>query len=88
MVYVFMIGNECDRSVSIHFIVSILCLFRMKKILPEEYDIAPRSWVLPAEYSALCKYMSEHKTRRRRSTYIIKPPNASMGNGYENKCDK
>lgn len=55
-----------------------LSLNRMKEMHAVEYDILPQTWVLPHEYRAFIK---DTRKRRNSKTYIIKPPNSSMGNG-------
>lgn len=54
---------------------------KMKHIRSDEYNIIPMTWILPAEHGALSHFMSRLKRRQRAKTFIIKPPNSSMGNG-------
>lgn len=60
--------------------INVLC-FRIKRIRKEEYNILPRTWVLPSEYGVLSHFMKDLKRRRRLKTFIVKPPNGAMGNG-------
>ncbi len=53
----------------------------MKSVQTEEYNIVPRTWILPSEYISLSNYMKDLKRKRKNKTFIIKPPNSSMGNG-------
>ncbi|KAL2100579.1 hypothetical protein ACEWY4_002340 [Coilia grayii] len=50
---------------------------RMFKRFPKDYNIFPRTWVLPADYSDLQAY----SRCRRHRTYICKPDSASQGRG-------
>jgi len=50
---------------------------RMQKLFPKEYNICPRSWCLPADYS---EFMGYHRTKKNK-TYIIKPDNSCQGKG-------
>lgn len=49
-------------------------LNRMLKVFPEEYNIFPKTWSLPSNYSEALNYSLKHKHK----TYIIKP--AAAGN--------
>jgi len=68
-------------------------LQKMRRMHKEEYHFAPYTWVLPGEYNALCCHIRELKRRRRHRTFIIKPHNGAMGNGWAshtpslNVCD-
>ncbi|XP_063680339.1 tubulin polyglutamylase ttll6-like isoform X14 [Bolinopsis microptera] len=50
---------------------------RMQKLFPKEYNICPRSWCLPADYS---EFMTYHRSKKNK-TYIIKPDNSCQGKG-------
>lgn len=50
---------------------------RMQKLFPKEYNICPRSWCLPADYS---EFMGYHRSKKNK-TYIIKPDNSCQGKG-------
>ncbi|XP_029814616.1 guanosine-3',5'-bis(diphosphate) 3'-pyrophosphohydrolase MESH1 [Manacus vitellinus] len=52
-------------------------LNRMLRLFPEEYNIFPRTWCLPADYGDFHAYRSMRKTR----TFICKPDNSCQGKG-------
>ena len=62
-------------------VYNCLLVIRIKSLQKEEYDIVPKTWVLPSDYGALSSYVKEMKRRGRNRTYIVKPHNSSMGNG-------
>eukprot|EP00002_Diphylleia_rotans_P023611 TRINITY_DN4646_c0_g2_i5.p1 TRINITY_DN4646_c0_g2~~TRINITY_DN4646_c0_g2_i5.p1 ORF type:complete len:914 (-),score=170.44 TRINITY_DN4646_c0_g2_i5:137-2878(-) len=52
-------------------------LRRMEKFFPEEYNITPKTWILPQELGEFKKVLLKKKKR----TYIIKPDAGSQGKG-------
>uniref|UniRef100_A0A8C5DG34 Tubulin tyrosine ligase-like family, member 6 n=1 Tax=Gouania willdenowi TaxID=441366 RepID=A0A8C5DG34_GOUWI len=50
---------------------------RMLKLFPKEYNIFPRTWCLPADYSDFQAYTRAKKNR----TYICKPETGCQGKG-------
>eukprot|EP00002_Diphylleia_rotans_P007905 TRINITY_DN1756_c0_g1_i10.p1 TRINITY_DN1756_c0_g1~~TRINITY_DN1756_c0_g1_i10.p1 ORF type:complete len:1011 (-),score=204.59 TRINITY_DN1756_c0_g1_i10:395-3427(-) len=52
-------------------------LRRMQKAFPEEYDITPKTWILPQEMTQFKKALSKKKKR----VYIIKPDAGAQGKG-------
>ncbi|NXT75507.1 TTL13 polyglutamylase, partial [Zapornia atra] len=66
-------------------------LNRMLRLFPEEYNIFPHTWCLPADYGAFQAYRRQRKI----VTFICKPHNCCQGRGIfitrnpkEIKCDK
>ena len=59
----------------------------MAKLFPEEYNFVPKTWILPGELSHLQQYARDMKKRKKNRTYIIKPANGAMGNGYARVSD-
>ena len=55
---------------------------RMAKAHPDDYAFVPRTWILPSEYSQLQAYAKEIKKKKKSRTFIVKPANGAMGNGY------
>uniref|UniRef100_A0A1I8HL04 Tubulin polyglutamylase ttll6 n=1 Tax=Macrostomum lignano TaxID=282301 RepID=A0A1I8HL04_9PLAT len=53
-------------------------LARMRKLFPKEYNFAPRTWVLPADYGDFQAYARANKKHR---TYIVKPDAGCQGKG-------
>jgi hypothetical protein len=57
-------------------------LAKMETVAPEEYNFAPKSWVVPANASAFkrhCGVARRHTTEP--PMYIVKPVNSAMGRG-------
>ncbi|KAK9530018.1 hypothetical protein VZT92_011556 [Zoarces viviparus] len=50
---------------------------RMLKLFPRDYNIFPRTWCLPADYSDFQAYTRANKSK----TYICKPDTGCQGNG-------
>ncbi|KAK6470150.1 tubulin polyglutamylase ttll6-like [Huso huso] len=50
---------------------------RMRKLFPKEYNIFPRTWCLPADYSDFSAYSRAKKHK----TYICKPDSGCQGRG-------
>uniref|UniRef100_A0A1I8HYV3 Tubulin--tyrosine ligase-like protein 9 n=1 Tax=Macrostomum lignano TaxID=282301 RepID=A0A1I8HYV3_9PLAT len=60
-------------------------LSRMRRLFPKEFNIAPRTWVLPADYADLQAYARSRKHR----TYILKPDAGCQGRGiWFTRCVK
>ncbi|KAI7792587.1 tubulin polyglutamylase ttll6 [Triplophysa rosa] len=58
---------------------------RMLKLFPKEYNILPRTWCLPADYSDFLAYTRAKKHK----TYICKPDSGCQGRGiYLTKSSK
>ncbi|XP_055032964.2 tubulin polyglutamylase ttll6 isoform X1 [Misgurnus anguillicaudatus] len=58
---------------------------RMLKLFPKEYNIFPRTWCLPADYSDFLAYTRAKKHK----TYICKPDSGCQGRGiYLTKSSK
>jgi tubulin polyglutamylase TTLL7 len=53
----------------------------MKKFFPDDYDFVPGSWILPAGYASLRSAILANQHKKKRKTYIVKPPNSSQGQG-------
>eukprot|EP00117_Sycon_ciliatum_P018810 scpid36550/ scgid1439/ Tubulin polyglutamylase TTLL6; Tubulin--tyrosine ligase-like protein 6 len=54
-------------------------MMRMHRQFPEDYNIAPMSWTLPADYGDFIAFSS--KSKNRGVSYIAKPDNSSQGKG-------
>lgn len=52
-------------------------LNRMLKQFPDSYQIFPKTWCFPADYSEAIKYADRHP----RKTYILKPYHGAQGHG-------
>uniref|UniRef100_A0A5K3F6D2 SAM domain-containing protein n=1 Tax=Mesocestoides corti TaxID=53468 RepID=A0A5K3F6D2_MESCO len=50
---------------------------RMLKLFPKEYNIFPKTWILPADWGDLQQYARQKKNR----TYILKPDTGCQGKG-------
>ncbi|CAF4014313.1 unnamed protein product [Rotaria sp. Silwood2] len=53
---------------------------RLSICAPEEYNFAPKTWILPKEYNLWYSYASNN-SKKDPSIYIVKPINAAMGQG-------
>lgn len=56
-------------------------MHRMHILNKEEYNFAPRTWVLPADYGSLAFHMRDCKRKQIRKTLIVKPHNGARGKG-------
>ena len=58
-------------------------LNRMQRVLPDEYNFFPQTWLLPAEYGDFKKQFPEGLKRRKntRKTFIAKPEASCQGKG-------
>ena len=63
-------------------------LCRMSRILPDEFGFVPKTWIFPSEYSAFQTYTRELKKKKKSKTFIVKPANGAMGNGYVHERPK
>ncbi|CAF1350883.1 unnamed protein product [Adineta ricciae] len=59
---------------------------KLSRVLPDEYNYTPRTWVLPNEYNAWYSYASS-KPKSDSIAYILKPNNGAMGHGIQVCCD-
>ena len=59
-----------------------LLIHRMAKAFPEDYNFVPKTWILPGEFGQFQQYAKELKKKKKARTYIVKPSNGAMGNGY------
>ena len=53
---------------------------RLSRILPNEYNFTPKTWILPNEYNIWYSYAS-NKPKKDPCAYIVKPNNGAMGHG-------
>lgn len=55
----------------------------MARAFPLEYNFVPKTWILPSDYVSFQAYAhSTKKNQKRSKTFIMKPANGAMGNGY------
>ncbi|CAF3646526.1 unnamed protein product [Adineta steineri] len=59
---------------------------KLSRILPDEYNYTPRTWILPNEYNIWYSYASS-KSKKDPPAYILKPNNGAMGHGIQVCCD-
>jgi len=52
-------------------------LTRMQKVLPDDFNFFPKTWILPGDSNDLKQQFSMKKTK----TFIIKPVNLCQGKG-------
>jgi len=58
-------------------------MLKMYKVLPQEFDFVPKSWIMPTEYSQLLSHSIDMKKAKLSRTYILKPSNGAMGHGIK-----
>ena len=58
----------------------------MSKAHPEEFNFVPKTWIFPSEYSSFMNYARELKKKKKTKTFIVKPSNGAMGNGWVMSC--
>ena len=54
-------------------------LSKMKRFFPEDYNFAPRTWLLPNQYEEFKRYADLSKNRNK--YYICKPEGSCQGRG-------
>ena len=58
-------------------------ILKICKVLPQEFDFVPKTWIMPGDYSSLLSYANEMKKYQQKKTYIMKPSNGAMGHGIK-----
>jgi hypothetical protein len=58
-------------------------MLKMYKVLPQEFDFVPKSWIMPSEYSQLLSHSIDMKKAKQSRTFILKPSNGAMGHGIK-----
>lgn len=58
-------------------------ILKICKVLPQEFDFVPKTWIMPGDYSNLLTYTNEMKKVQQKKTYIMKPSNGAMGHGIK-----
>jgi tubulin polyglutamylase TTLL7 len=56
-------------------------MLKIYKLMPQDFDFVPKSWIMPNEYSSLVAYAFDMKKMQQKRTYIMKPSNGAMGHG-------
>lgn len=56
---------------------------KLSKLLPDEFDFTPQTWILPNDYMYLRSYASDMKKLNKNKTFILKPSNAACGHGIK-----
>jgi tubulin polyglutamylase TTLL7 len=54
---------------------------KMQKLMPQEFDFLPKTWIMPNDYSSLLAYAIDMKKFGQKRTFIMKPSNGAMGHG-------
>src|SRR5690606_28865994 len=64
---------------------NLLCknISKMRKVLPNEYNFSPRTWLLPQQYEELRSHVhsSEERSKKQKTVYIVKPEASCQGRG-------
>lgn len=58
-------------------------ILKICKVLPQDFDFVPKTWIMPTDYSNLLSYSIEMKKMQQKRTYIMKPANGAMGHGIK-----
>ncbi|XP_059175710.1 tubulin polyglutamylase TTLL7-like [Physella acuta] len=56
-------------------------MMKMSKVMPDEFNFVPKTWILPTDYTVLQNYAKEMKLKKKSKTYIVKPANGAQGHG-------
>ncbi len=77
-----LLAKNFDKYISFNIICFslIFIIYRLSRILPDEYNFTPRTWILPNEYNTWYSYAS-NKPKKDVYAYILKPNNGAMGHG-------
>ena len=52
-------------------------MLKMYKVLPQEFDFVPKTWLMPSDYTSLATYAIEMKKIQQKKTFIMKPSNGA-----------
>lgn len=58
-------------------------MLKMYKVMPQEFDFVPKTWVMPTEFSSFVAHAVDAKKTQQKKTYIMKPSNGAMGHGIK-----
>ena len=58
-------------------------ILKICKVMPQDFDFVPKTWIMPTDYSSLLTYSIEMKKMNQKRTYIMKPANGAMGHGIK-----
>jgi len=56
-------------------------ILKICKVMPQDFDFVPKTWIMPTDYSSLLTYAIDMKKMNQKRTYIMKPANGAMGHG-------
>ncbi|KAH9492090.1 Tubulin polyglutamylase ttll7 [Bulinus truncatus] len=56
-------------------------MLKMSKVMPDDFNFVPKTWILPTDYTLLQNYAKDMKMRRKSKTFIVKPSNGAQGHG-------
>ena len=58
-------------------------ILKICKVMPQDFDFVPKTWIMPTDYSSLLTYAIDMKKMNQKRTYIMKPANGAMGHGIK-----
>ena len=58
-------------------------ILKICKVLPQDFDFVPKTWIMPTDYSSLLTYAIDMKKMQQKRTFIMKPANGAMGHGIK-----
>jgi hypothetical protein len=67
--------SEISRKDALARNISKLC-----RLMPNEYNFMPQTWILPNDYVYLCTYATDCKRAHQKKTFILKPSNCKLTN--------
>ncbi len=53
-------------------------MMKINKVLPNEFNFTPQTWLLTNDYTSLCAYAAEAKKKLNKKTFILKPSNGMV----------
>ncbi|KAK0059215.1 tubulin polyglutamylase TTLL7 [Biomphalaria pfeifferi] len=56
-------------------------MMKMSKVMPDDFNFVPKTWILPTDYTVLQNYAKDMKLKRKSKTFIVKPSNGAQGHG-------
>ena len=52
-------------------------ILKLSKVLSNEFNFIPQTWILPTDYVSLCSYANDCKKAHQKRTFILKPSNCN-----------
>lgn len=52
-------------------------MLKISKLIPDEYNFVPQTWILPSDFNYLQSYAIDMKRAQKKKTFILKPSNGT-----------